>query len=495
MQSHFNSQSLAEIFRDLYLSERTGVLVLSQDASESRIGFDRGLIQYAESSDPGRDLGQILIGNGVISAGAVAEAQREGGGSSIALALVNRGLIGRTALLPSAREVAEGIIVDAFTGTGGSAEFHDCEDVPEILEADVLSTFRLILHGIDKMDDFEPILAAMADFDNILKVRKPTPIPLEKLTLSRTQGFVLSRVDANTSFRDIISTLPVEKAESASRFLFGLLIMGVIEHQPPLADGPFRVANILRDHADRRALEKMQEKTILQSYARMRKQNPHEILGVTPTASRAAIDRAYAEAKALFARDRLRRRGKDRFRTELSVIESRLVEAYLQLTKPERSDSRRTPDPQDAPVKDVRGEDLLMRPELDKTRSQSEADEASRIAELYYSKARKAMLSGDFHNAIQYGKLAISYHADDARIYFLLAECQVRNPEARWQRMAEQNYSKATQIDPWNPDYWMSLGRFYKRRGLELRARRQFEEALKLVPEHDEATKELESLR
>jgi len=105
------------------------------------------------------------------------------------------------------------------------------------------------------------------------------------------------------------------------------------------------------------------------------------------------------------------------------------------------------------------------------------------------------MMSADYYNAIQYGKLAISYNGDDARLYFMLADCQVRNPEARWQRMAEQNYTKATQLDPWNAEYWISLGRFYKKRGLSLRARRQFEEALKLVPEHEEATKELESLR
>jgi tetratricopeptide (TPR) repeat protein len=271
--------------------------------------------------------------------------------------------------------------------------------------------------------------------------------------------------------------------------------MGVVDYRPPLTDGPFRVANILRDHADRCALEKMQENTIRQSYSRMRKQNPHEILGVTPSASRSAIERAYAEAKSLFARDRIVPRVRERFRTELGVIESRLVEAYLQLTKPERASTRKAPAPE-APVGgEVRGDDLLMRPELDKTRTRSEADEAARVAEMYYSKARKAMMSGDFHNAIQYGKLAISYNAEDARIYFMLAECQVRNPEARWQRMAEQNYCKATQLDPWNAEYWMSLGRFYKKRGLGLRARRQFEEALKLVPEHEEATRELEALR
>ena len=217
MQSHFSSQSLAEIFRDLYLSERTGVLTLCQEELECRICFDRGLIQYAESSSPDRDLGHVLIEKNRISAGALAEAQRDGDdGSNLAQVLVNRGLIGKTALLPSARAVAEGIVGDVFGWAGGSAEFRDSDAIPEILDADVLSTFRLILHGIDKMGEFEPILAAMRGFDNGLKVRNPTPIPLDKLTLSRTQGFVLSRVDGQTNFRDIISTLPDDEEDPAS---------------------------------------------------------------------------------------------------------------------------------------------------------------------------------------------------------------------------------------------------------------------------------------
>jgi Flp pilus assembly protein TadD len=60
--------------------------------------------------------------------------------------------------------------------------------------------------------------------------------------------------------------------------------------------------------------------------------------------------------------------------------------------------------------------------------------------------------------------------------------------------MAEHNYSEATRLDPWNVEYWISLGRFYKKRGLKLRARKQFEEALKLAPLHKEAVEELESM-
>jgi Flp pilus assembly protein TadD len=104
------------------------------------------------------------------------------------------------------------------------------------------------------------------------------------------------------------------------------------------------------------------------------------------------------------------------------------------------------------------------------------------------------MREGDFFNAIQYGKLAISHNPSDARYYFMVAACQARNPEARWQRLAEENYTKATELDPWNAEYWISLGRLYKRRGLKLRARKQFEEALKLVPNNTEILQELHGL-
>jgi Flp pilus assembly protein TadD len=91
--------------------------------------------------------------------------------------------------------------------------------------------------------------------------------------------------------------------------------------------------------------------------------------------------------------------------------------------------------------------------------------------------------------------LAISYVADDARFSHLLGECQAKNPDPRWQRLAEQNFTRACELDPWNADYRVNLGLFYKRRGLKLRARKQFEDALQLVPSHVAALTELEALR
>ena len=495
VETQIQACALPELLRDLYDSERSGVLTHRAGSAQRRILFSRGLIQLAESSVTEEGLGARLVRDRLLSTGALAEAERGASGTvALASALINRGLIGKEPLQRSAREVTAEIVRAVFAEERGATEFEELGDVPELFEADVLSTLSQLLGGFAAMSGFAPVREAMWTIANPLRLRRPTPLPLDRLALSRTQGYVLSRIDGSSSLADVITTLPAGEEEGAIRFLFALLTLRVVEYDPPLGDGPFRATDLLRDHADRSALESLQETLVGQTYARIRTQNPHEVLGVAPHASRTAIERAYEEAKGTFSRDRLVPRIQDRFRAELALIEARLVEAYLHLTQAERSDRgadgrSRAHEPGAVDV-----DSLLLRPELDKTRSRVAQDEAAKVAESYHAKARQSMRGGDYHNAIQYAKLAISYNGSDARLYFLLAECQVRNPEARWQRMSEENYTRATELDPWNAEYRIHLGRFYKKRGLPLRARRQFEEALKLVPEHEAATQEIAAL-
>ncbi len=495
VQLQVHSHALPELFRDLYQSERTGVLVHRTEGAERRVYFSRGLIQLGESSVAAEGLAARLVRERLVSTGALVEAQKDATGSAaVALALVKRGLIGKDAVHRAARDLVADIVRAIFASDAGTIEFQEQGEVPEIYEADVLSTLSQLLAGIAAMSGFAPIRDAIWSLDNHLRLRRPAPVPLERLMLTRTQGYALSRVDGAASLADVIATLPTEEEESAARFLFALLTLGVIEYDPPLADGPFRAADLLRDHADRMALETFQETMVRQAYARIRVQSPYEVIGVTPHASRASIERAYEEVKSMFSREKLAPRIRERYRGELGVIESRLLEAYLHLTRAEHVERAADNAPRATERETVDVDSLLVRPDMDKTRSRVEKDRAGRVAETYHSKARHAMRSGDYHNAIQYAKLAISYNGEDARLYFLLAECQARNPDPRWQRLAEENYTRAAELDRWNADYWIQLGRFYKKCGMHLRARRQFEEALKVVPEHEVATQELRSL-
>jgi tetratricopeptide (TPR) repeat protein len=297
---------------------------------------------------------------------------------------------------------------------------------------------------------------------------------VERLALSPAHGYILSRIDGTSRVDDVLSLLPPGEEEVACRFLYGLLIMGVVTLDPPPGEGPFRIAAILKDHADAVALERLQEQMILEAFESFRGNSPHEVLGVRSNPRREDVERAYEDLKSRFGRDRLLPKVRDKYRAELALIEGRTLEAYLTLAQSLHGEAMRRPDDV-APAKDMGMDDLLVRVEMDKTRAKVAIEESSRQAEAYYNKARKFVREGDYHNAIQYGKLAISYAPEDARFYFLLADCQARNPEARWQRMAEQNYAKATQLDPWNAEYRITLGRFYKKRGLKLRARKQLE--------------------
>jgi tetratricopeptide (TPR) repeat protein len=269
--------------------------------------------------------------------------------------------------------------------------------------------------------------------------------------------------------------------------------MGVVRYDPPIGEGVFQIAQILRERADQISLERTQEKSISEAYELTRSHAAHEILGVEAGAPREAIESAYAEAKERFSRERLLPRVREKMRSELAIVESRLIESFLTLTQV-RSREMGSREEDGGSSREVGVDDLLVRVEMDKTETRKEIDEHVRVADSHYAKAKKFMQERDYHNAIQYGKLAISYCPEDSRYYFLLGECQGKNPEARWQRMAEQNYLKAAELDPWNVEYPLALGRLYKRRGLKLRARKQFERALELAPSHAAASQELSSL-
>jgi len=495
VQGHFSSHTLAETLRDLYLAERTGVLRLSRGEVTKEICFERGMIVSAASRSEDEDLGRCLVREGRVSSGALAEARRSITDSrDLAQALVNRGLVSKATLSHTARRIAEQVVESVFRWEGGTTEF--TEGTPSVvLDTDILLTFEVILKGIGTMADFGPIQESMRSLKSRVRIRQPAPVPLERLALSPAHGFILSRADGTTTVQDILSILPPGEEDLACRFLYALLVMGILVYEAPVSEGPFRLSGILRNQADQIALEALQERLVAEALEGLPAKTPFQVLGIAPGSPPHAVEQAYEEAKQRFGRDTILPRVREKLRAELSILEARLVEAFLTLSE-KRAPAGAVPAVDAGSARDAKDVDGgLVRLEVDKTRTKVTLEENARVAEAYHAKARKYVRDGDYHNAIQYGKLAISYNPEDARFYFLLAECHGRNPEGRWQRMAEQHYLKATELDPWNADYRVSLGRFYKRRGLNLRARKQFELALKIAPGLAEAAGEIASLR
>jgi DnaJ domain len=91
-----------------------------------------------------------------------------------------------------------------------------------------LSTGELILEAVRAIQDPDVIRYALGDIGRTLTLSNDPLLRFQKLTLSPTDGFVLSRVDGTTSAREIIQMIPLP-AEETRKSLFGLLCTGIIE--------------------------------------------------------------------------------------------------------------------------------------------------------------------------------------------------------------------------------------------------------------------------
>jgi tetratricopeptide (TPR) repeat protein len=81
---------------------------------------------------------------------------------------------------------------------------------------------------------------------------------------------------------------------------------------------------------------------------------------------------------------------------------------------------------------------------------------------------------------------------DKGDYYLLLAMCESKLPA--YIKKSEQDFLKAIQLEPWNPEGYVGLGLLYKREGMQTRAIKQFEKALEVDADHPAAREALDEL-
>src|SRR5712675_2559306 len=105
--------ALAELIRDLYLGERSGVLTIGRSGVEKRLFIDRGMILAASSSLDDERLPAFLALHSLIPK-EEAEALKGLEDRQVAEALLKRGQITREGLTSAVRDLAEQIMTGVF---------------------------------------------------------------------------------------------------------------------------------------------------------------------------------------------------------------------------------------------------------------------------------------------------------------------------------------------------------------------------------------------
>lgn len=495
MNGQFVPSKLAEILRDLYLAERSGVLTLTRTEVHKRIHFDRGMIFFAESSLEDEGLIDFLVHAKLLD---LPQAGEIPGGRGDDLALGRRvlesGRVEAESLHQAIRELIQQVVVSTFRWDAGDFSFR--EGPPggaDLFRTDVIVTFTYLTRGIRSMTGFAPIREAMLRLDRPVRMSEALFLPMDKLALHPIQGFVLSRVDGSSRIGEIASLIPPSEEDTALRFLFGLLILGVVQTSPPLGTGALSVRELFAGDRESKERAEKEAAAIKEMYRSISASGPFEILGVDRAAPPEVVRKAYESRKEAFQPEGFLKKIQDAYREELLLIEGKLLEAYLAMVEDQIRTAKHGSTGLESLKLDM--DTLSKRKELTKTLTQEHQEEQNRRAEQFFQKAREYFLSKDYYSAIQYCEQALKANDSDARYHSLLGQALVRNPNYSWQKRAEQCLLRAAEIDPWNADHFVHLGNFYRSHNLLRKAKKHFQKAAEVMPSHPEARRALAEMK
>lgn len=483
---------LAELIRDLYLEERTGILSISRSGAEKRLYLDRGMILVATSSLEDERLPAFLAGKGLLRS-MEAEALRGLDDLQAARAVQSRGQVTDDDLVRAFRDLSQQVMMTVFRWEELEYRFTEQTLPAWPATTDVMVSFELIIRALRSMAGFEPVRQSVLRQERAVKLSENLYLPFDRLSLSPIEGYLVSRIDGHTRPRDILAQMPPADEEGASRFLFGLLILGLAEFSPPLSPGMLTCDRLLRGDEEKRRREENELTEVRAFYRLATSGDPLAILGLAPEATQEDVRAAYNAKKERYDPGRFMRRVQNDAKEEFQIIEARLLESFLDLrSRPLAGGQRGEPTEEQKAAVDALT--MAKRKEMTKTEKQSEADERLRLAEQYLTKARDYWKMGDIFNCIRYCEFAQSHNDAGAGIQSLLGQALARNPDHRWQRRAETALVRAVELEPFNPSHCVALGDFYKGHRLHAKARKQYEKALELLPSHAQAKQALKDL-
>jgi curved DNA-binding protein CbpA len=306
----------------------------------------------------------------------------------------------------------------------------------------------------------------------------------------------LSRIDGTQAPKSIASISPLSEKETA-RTLLGLLEAGIVEPvgredgaearpieskrgadqaTAPSSNGeaPSSGAAIDPQASAKREVEAL--------YHQFQGQDHWQVLGIRRGDTKEEIAAAFRKKTSLYHPDRYHHIQDREFQERLSHVFHRITEAYQtlsteegakgydQLAKKERQYEEQN-EQWSAPPKEGAGAAVPEKEAPQRSEKEGKA---------LFAQAKNAYLRADYWRTIQFCQQAIEIISDDPEIYHLLALAQKENP--KWRKDAERNLQIAIKLDPWKPDYLVSLGKLYREGGLLSRAAKVFEQVRTLDP-------------
>ena len=541
---------LFQLLRDIYVGERTGQLhfTRSDRAKQWRsLRFLKGLIVHATSDVTGEHLGDILVRYGLLGqvdlerALRVVLAERK----RLGTVLDGMGVMVKDELENSVKLHVREVL---FNVVGVPEVKYAFEELPDdaFLEAEMKSRVapgEMILEAARRIQEPAIVAAVLGDIDRVIAPASHPMLRAQKLTLTPTDGFVLSRVDGTLTAREVFHLTPLP-TEDTERSLFALLCTGAVEYRartprtasprtgvraadptpsggipiaPPAAAAPVPPAPSPRPaaaappapappaapkvdeaaaEAARRAAVEARRREIQDLYDSLRAKDHFEVLGIPRQASADDVKEAYFRMARPYHPDAALDPTLVDLREKRNAVFIRLGEAYETLRNPasraryENAFPPRRPRPEPAaavrtPPTPVAGVPPSPPPPRDPAR---EAEQAT--ADV--ARAQRLITEEKYWDAIQLLEAAVPrlepMGSRHARV--VLARAYMKNP--KWRHRAEEMLGEVVREAPDAPEPYLALGELYRGAQLRARAAAMYRKVLQLSPRNEEA---LDALR
>jgi hypothetical protein len=230
---------LFRLMREIQTAARSGHLHFTHGRERRSLRIVRGGIVHGTSDVAGQHLGDILVRYGLLGhedlQQAIAVVLRER--KRLGTVLTERGAISPERLGEAIAIHIREILSDVAGRSDGSFAFEDLahDALPEGEAAPALPIGEVILEAARRIQSPEIVGRVLGNRDRVLSLSTHPLLRSQKLTLTPTDGFLLSRVDGATSVTEVFRLIPLPM-EDVERSLFALLCTGIVEYVGMPAD-------------------------------------------------------------------------------------------------------------------------------------------------------------------------------------------------------------------------------------------------------------------
>lgn len=451
-------EHIALYLKDIYFHSRKGQIIFRHGSVQKYLFFHNGSLVSAKTNQPQELLGEVLYRLGKI---------KEEVHSSIDLyfepkkkleeVLVKKGLISENEMQEGLRYQMREILLNTFSDFNGEFKFQESIDLADQEPEIKINIPLLIEEGVRRME-YNP---AIKDF-----FESKRPFPKSKsffFRLTEEEKEVLESIKGDVSSASILqgSRFQSEVYWKTLYLLFSLDLIDIHEEdrKPDSSGAASRtsIGDTEKNIADALALSK-----------NLPNLDHYQLLGVETLADQTEIKKNYFRMARKFHPDLFERDLPHEIKSVIEAVFEHVSNAY-QILSDEKKRTVYDSQKEKPPVEDKRN--------------------WAKVAEVKFRQGKTLYDKAQFLEAIVFLEEAVKLQGNKGQYYLLLAMTQAKIPSLR--RKSEENFLRSIRFDSWNTEGYVGLGKLYKKEGLFIKAKKQFEKAINIDPDHKIALREM----